>query len=75
MALTEDGMKSYVNYRYDTAAQSKTFGALTQESNSLDEDIRYYYDSKDGKLLATVNFDEDTGVCYTYDGMGKNTDH
>ena len=63
----------YHAYIYDTAAGSKIFGALTWEWDELDVDIKYYYDSKDGKLLATVNSDEDTGVCYTYDGMGNLT--
>ena len=63
----------YHRYVYNTTSGSKIFGALTWEWDELDVDIRYYYDSKDGKLLATVNSDEDTGVCYTYDEMGNLT--
>ena len=63
----------YHRYVYNTASGSKIFGSLSWEWDELDVDIRYCYDSKDGKLLATVNSDEDTGVCYTYDEMGNLT--
>ena len=58
-------------YSYNVSAGSKIFGSLKNEYDSLDVDIRYYYDVTDGKLLAAVNTDEDTGVCYTYDEIGN----
>ena len=64
-------MKTYVRYTYNVTSQSRIFGALTQESDSLDVNIYYFYDSTDGKLLATVNSDEKNGICYRYDGMGR----
>ena len=60
-------------YSYNLGSGSKIFGSLKYEYDSLDVDIRYYYDDTDGKLLATVNTDEDTGVCYTYDERGNLT--
>ena len=64
-------MKTYVRYTYNVTSQSRIFGALIQEIDGLDVDIYYFYDSTDGKLLATVNSDEDNGICYSYDGMGR----
>ena len=66
------GSKSIYNrYVYSSSPGSKTFGAMVWEWDGLDVDIHYYYDSADGKLLATVNSDENTGVSYTYDGMDR----
>ena len=63
----------YNYYSYNTTSDSRIFGTLYWEQDSLGTDIYYYYDETDGKLLATVNSDEDTGVCYSYDAMGKLT--
>ena len=54
-------------YQYEITAGSPIFGVMTREYDSLEKDVRYFYDDLDGKLLATVNIGESTGYAYTYD--------
>ena len=61
--------KLYNQYLYNTTSGSKIFGSLRWEQDGLDVDVKYYYDESNGRLLATVNSDENTGICYTYDEM------
>ena len=67
------GSKSIITtYNYEFNNQ-KIVGALIKETDSLGQSIVYYYDNTDGKLLATVNSSANTGLCYTYDVMGRLT--
>ena len=59
------------NYSYNTTSGSKIFGALVSELDTLDRQTRYYHDAENGRLLATINVDEGTGICYTYDDIGN----
>ncbi len=54
-------------------AGSRIFGALLEENNGVDRAIKYFYDTNNGNLLATVNVYDGTGTVYTYDGMGRLT--
>lgn len=56
---------------YNTTSGSKTFGALLQETDSLNRKTRYYYNANSGRLLACVNVNEGNGTCYTYDAVGN----
>ncbi len=69
--LARDGDLIYHQYIYDEQSDSKTFGALLCEYDALDNPINYYYDTANGRLLATINYSQDSGVCYSYDGSGK----
>lgn len=51
-------------YSYDTNATSKFFGALLSETDMLGITTRYFYDSKMGNLLASVNTDTGFGTSY-----------
>ena len=68
------GSKSITSgYIYKTASGSKIFGAVVWEYDSLGTDILYYYDENNGRLLAVINKDENTGTAYTYDAIGNLT--
>ena len=51
-------------YSYDTNATSNFFGALLSETDTLGITTRYFYDSKMGNLLASVNTDTGFGTSY-----------
>ena len=57
--------------QYQTTTGSKIFGALLLETDTLGRQIRYYYDSVKGYLLASVNVGSGTGTCYYYDALGN----
>ena len=69
----EGATRKYHDYSYNISPNSKIFGSLQRENDELYIDIYYYYDQTDGKLLATVNLDSNTGICYTYDEMDNLT--
>ncbi|MBQ7363870.1 MAG: hypothetical protein IJW48_05435, partial [Clostridia bacterium] len=73
LAQVSGTKKLYNAYSYETTAGSKIFGAMLTESDGLGRDMRYYYDSSTGRLLASVNVDENTGLSYTYDAVGNLT--
>ena len=58
-------------YEYVTTSGSRIFGAMICEVDDVGSSVRYFYDSKDGRLLATVSENEGNGVCYTYDEKGR----
>ena len=58
-------------YVYDTESGSAFFGALLKEHNGVDVSTLYVYDEQNGRLLATINEYENTGICYTYDAIGN----
>ena len=58
---------------YDTAPGSYIFGALLTETNGVDMGTRYFYDSTNGQLMATLDMYSNDGVCYTYDNAGRLT--
>ena len=55
---------------YNTTSGSQTFGVLTSETDALGRTTRYFYDQK-GKLSATINPDNSTGMVYTTDAIGN----
>ncbi|MBQ8372406.1 MAG: RHS repeat-associated core domain-containing protein, partial [Clostridia bacterium] len=57
-------------YIYETTSGSHIFGKMTMEWNGFDRKVMYKYDEDNGKLLAAVNPDTGTGLCYTYDDEG-----
>lgn len=61
----------YTSNTYRTNSGSKIFGALLREIDSLNRKTRYYYDSNNGRLLASVNENEGNGTCYSYDAVGN----
>ena len=61
---------SLQTYTYDVTPGSKIFGALLSEQNSK-QDLRYFYDSNTGWMLATVNANSRQGTSYVYDASGK----
>ena len=46
---------------------------MASETDSRGIETRYYYNSKTGYLLATINKTEGTGTAYTYDALGNIT--
>lgn len=68
----KSGSKIIYSYNnYEVSAGSKIFGALLQETDSLGRVTRYYYNSDNGRLLASVNVNEGNGTCYSYDAIGN----
>ena len=66
----KSGSKIIYSYNnYEVSAGSKIFGALLQETDSLGRVTRYYYNSDNGRLLASVNVNEGNGTCYSYDAI------
>ncbi len=76
-ALNPDGSKDqaagkvYNHYIYDCTDGSRTFGVLLQETDSIDNKVKYFYDSSDGKLLSSINVTLGEGLCYTYDASDR----
>ena len=60
-------------FDYNTTSGSKIFGALISEFDGIKTTIRYTYDQNNGNLLASINYQDQTGYCYSYDGMGRLT--
>ncbi len=56
---------------YNISGGSKIFGALASETDSLERTTRYYYDNQNGRLLACINVNDGTGICYSYDTIGN----
>ena len=68
----KSGSKIIYSYStYQISDGSKIFGALLQETDSLGRVTRYYYNSDNGRLLASVNVNEGNGTCYSYDAIGN----
>ncbi len=66
------GAKQIVSkYTYQETAGSKIFGALLTEEDSLGNTVKYFYDTLDGKLLASINLDNGDGLAYVYDHLGR----
>ena len=63
----------YTERLYNTTSGSYTFGALLTEKDGSGTETRYYYDSNDGKLLASINTNTGEGICYVYDSADKLT--
>ena len=61
-----------VQNTYNTSSGSKIFGSLATEIDSLGKTTRYFYDSKYGRLAAVI-YPDNTGICYTYDAIGRLT--
>ena len=57
-------------YTYETSATSRIFGAMLRCYVPAVENVRYIYDTKNGRLLASVDVYSDSGVAYTYDEVG-----
>ena len=58
-------------YEYITDPESKIFGALSCETNSLGHPTKYFYDESNGNLLAQINVDSRTGYAYEYSEIGE----
>jgi YD repeat-containing protein len=70
-ALTQTtGAESRTFTAYNTTAGSHIFGTVSSETDALGNVTNYFYDSNNGRLLATT-YPEGNGVSYTYDGMGN----
>ncbi|MBE5888333.1 MAG: DNRLRE domain-containing protein [Lachnospiraceae bacterium] len=61
------------HYVYETDSLSRNFGVLLAEISNLGVMTKYFYDSVNGRLLAVINTNTDTGTCYTYDAAGNIT--
>ncbi len=59
-------------YTYETSESSKIFGALLSSTDSLGGETRYFYNNKNGDLIAVIEPDG-TGLYYTYDDIGNLT--
>lgn len=66
-------LKTKIASAYVTGSSSHIFGVKESETDSLNNTIRYFYDSSNGRLKAVTNPDG-KGVCYNYDGMGNLTE-
>lgn len=77
VVVAKTGTKHIVSTnQYETTAGSKIFGAILQETDSLSRRTRHYYDTANGRLLATININDtgtSTGTCFTYDAIGNIT--
>ena len=77
VVVAKTGTKHIVSTnQYETTSGSKIFGALLQETDSLSHRTRHYYDTTNGRLLATIKINDagtSTGTCFTYDAMGNVT--
>ena len=69
--VSVDSLFLETHYFYDTASGSRLFGLKLCEESDTASSVRYFYDQKDGKLLATVNEEQLNGVCYGYDVQGR----
>ena len=58
------------SYVYETGSTSKIFGALISEKNA-DTEIKNYYDTSKGWLIASFNVESRNGYVYNYDGAGR----
>lgn len=58
------------SYTYEMSS-TRNFGALTSETDELGITTQYFYDTSTGNLLASLNTNKRTGICYTYDVMGN----
>lgn len=58
-------------YTYITTTTSKIFGAMSSEKHLVNSEIKYFYDSNTGNLLASVHTQENIGTAYSYDGAGR----
>ena len=57
-------------FTYNVTLGSHIFGTLATETDVLGNVTRYFYDTNNGRLKASIAPDG-TGVCYTYDGVGN----
>ena len=69
--LTE-GISSITQYTYYTALETPIFGTLQSETDARAGKTTYFYNTNNGRLNA-VTYPDNTGTCYTYDGMGNIT--
>ena len=58
---------------YNVSYDSRIFGSVSEETDSLGRTTRYFYDSSTGRLMFVVNPDEESGMAYTYDSSGNLT--
>ena len=61
-------------YTYQTSSGSKIFGAPLEETDLTTYKTAYYYDEARGLLLASINLLDETGLCYSYDALGRMTE-
>ena len=74
MTQNADGsQKTVTTNTYVTTAGSKIFGALKSVSDGMGNKTEYYYDSTNGRLLATANVYTSEGSVYSYDSLGRLT--
>ncbi len=69
--VTSGNPSFFTQKQYYVTAGSKIFGAKTSETDSLGRQVKYYYDTVKGRLLASVNVGSGDGTCYTYDAIGN----
>ena len=68
---SESDVKSIVSENtYYVNSNSKIFGALKTNIDSLGKVTSYFYDEKNGRLTAIIE-DDETGMYYTYDDIGN----
>jgi len=70
--VTSSGVGTLVTTRTYNTSTMKIFGALTSETDTLGNTTKYFYDSKNGYLLASISPDGN-GMAYTYDALGRMT--
>ncbi|MBO7303798.1 MAG: hypothetical protein J6V09_01055, partial [Clostridia bacterium] len=56
---------------YTYSATDSIFGAQLTETDANGTTLRHYYDTSNGRLLATVNEDSGDGYAYIYDAQGR----
>ena len=72
--IKETGSASIVTENtYITTSGSPIFGALETTYDKAGTEIKYFYDTAKGYLLAEVNTGAKTGTAYTYDAIGNLT--
>ena len=63
--------KTAQHFGYETTAGSKIFGALLWATDENSVTIKYFYDENNGRLIATVNTESNTGMYYEYNEKGE----
>ena len=69
-AVYEETDKIVTNYEYNTVINSKIFGALKSTTDSLGNTTRYFYNEKNGRLMAVIQ-PNNKGYVYSYDNLGQ----
>ena len=69
-AVYEETDKIVTNYEYNTVISSKIFGSLKTTTDSLGRITRYFYNEKNGRLMAIIQPDN-KGYVYSYNDLGQ----